>query len=265
MRTPLILTALAASLALAGCGEHGGIGAESTSKSAVSASTETKVDRSREVKHNTSAKATISMPAAGLIFAALRDYVAAEKPCGKKDPHITAARDILSVARPVAAWPVACFGCSAQASWAHAQAVRVADANLVLTELAGSLPSQALADPSVARKAIVTTFLSIPSATLAAARHQAEKQVRGGSFTPDFSGGEGVHFLLGASDFKGGPAGWSWAKDGVTWYGDGALSGQKFEVALDSAIDTGMTESSGAGTTTGTSQENANSGNAGVK
>lgn len=259
---PLALLPL--SLALGGCGEHGGIGAESTSKQAVSTSTENKVDQSREIKHNQSAKATISMPAAALIVETLRSY-ASTQPRNAKDPHVIAAREILSVTRPAVAWPIACFGCAAQASWAHEQAGRVAYANLLLTQIAGHLPAQSLADPSAAHKAILGVFLAIPPATLDAARKQAGKQVREGAFTPDFSGGEGVHFLLGSSDFKGGPAGWSWAQNGTTWFGDGQISGQKVEVALDSAIDTGSTESSGTGTTTGTSAENANSGNAGVK
>jgi hypothetical protein len=148
---------------------------------------------------------------------------------------------------------VDCFGCSAQASWARQQAASVAYSNLLLTRLAERLPSQALADPSAAHKAIIAAFLAIPPATLDAARKQAEKQVQGGSFTADFSGGGGVHFMLGASDFKGGDAGWLWKKNGVTWYGDGVLSGQKFEVALYSSIDTG------------TRTENANGGVAGDK
>ncbi len=265
MRNPLILTALAASLAIAlgGCGKNG-IGADSTVKQAVSTSTESKVEASREVKHNTVAKSTSSMPAMSLILKALPEYVAAQ-PRGAKDPHVTAAREIISVSQPVLGWPIACFGCSAQASWARGQAVRVAYANLVLTELSDRLPTQAMANSAAARKAIIATFLTIPAATLDADRREAEKQVHGGSFTPDFSGGDDVHFMLGTSGFRGGDSGWVWAEGGAPWYGDGLISGQKVELALDSAIDTGTTETSGTGSTTGTEAGRENTGQAGVK
>ncbi len=260
---PALPLALALALALGGCGKNG-IGADSSVKQGVSTSTESKVDTSREVKHNTNAKATISMPAIALMMDALHSY-AATQPARSTDPHVIAAREIISVARPAVAWPIACFSCSAQTVWARQQAARVGFANLVLTETAQHLQSQALADPAAARKAIITAFLAIPPATLDAARQQALRALHGATFTPDFSGGEGVHFLMGASDFKGGPAGWAWAKNGVTWYGDGALSGQKVELALDSAIDTGTTETSGTGSTTGTEAGRENTGQAGVK
>lgn len=239
MRNTFILTAIAGSLTLAGCGQHGSIGAESTSKPVVSASTQTKIEQLSKVKRNMTAKVTIPMPAADLIIEALQDYVAGQPRGAKPDPHIAAARDILSVSRPVLGWTVNCFGCSAQDSWARQQATSVAYSNLLLTGLADRLASRVLADPSAAHKAIIAAFLAIPPDALDAARQQAEKQMHSGSFTADFSGGEGVHFMLGASDFKGSGAGWLWKKNGVTWYGDGVLSGQKFEAALYSSIDTG--------------------------
>jgi len=261
----LLPLSLTIALTLAGCGEHGGVGAESTSKQAVSISTETKTDASREIKQNQSAKATISMPAAALIIQTLRAYISQLHASG--DPaHIAAARAIVAVTRPEIAWPIHCFGCPSQADWAHTQAERVAFANLVLSEVAAHLPKTALSDPSAAHKTILAAFLSIPAETLDAAYKQAAREIGSGrTFTPDFSGSEGVHYFLNGEDFKGGPTGWVWSKNGAAWFGDGVLSGQKVEVALESAINTGATESSGSATTTGTNTEKASSGSAGVK
>ena len=124
---------------LAGCGEHGGIGADSSSKRALSTSTESKIDANREVKRSTNAKATISMPALALMMQALRSYASGAS-ARSTDPHVLAAREIIAVARPVLAWQVDCFGCSAQAAWARRQAAHVRFANLVLSETVQNLP-----------------------------------------------------------------------------------------------------------------------------
>jgi hypothetical protein len=72
-----------------------------------------------------------------------------------------AAREILYATRPSLGWPVACFGCAAQAKWARNAAARVNFADLVLTQLAWSVQGRALADPQAARQAIVTAYLAM--------------------------------------------------------------------------------------------------------
>jgi hypothetical protein len=69
-------------------------------------------------------------------------------------------------------------------------------------------------------------------ATLDAARKQAAEAAQG-SFIPDFSGADGVSYRLGSSAYHGDGKGWAIEQNGVTWFGDGVLSGQKIEIALD--------------------------------
>jgi hypothetical protein len=263
MKLTPIAALLLLPLALSACGEHGGVGAGSSTESKVSASAESKLDTSREIKKSTSAKATINMPATALVVSALRNWADAQ-PKGSNDPHVLAAREILDITRPSLAWPVACFGCAAQASWARQNAAHVNFANLVLTQLALSVQGRALADPSAAREAIVKSYLAMTPATLDAARKQAAEAAQG-VFIPNFGGAEGVAYRLGSSAYNGDGKGWTVEQNGVTWFGDGVLSGEKVEVALDSVIDTGVTQSSGTGSTTGTSQDRGNSSNADVK
>jgi hypothetical protein len=67
--TPIALLFLP--LALSACGEHGGIGAGSSTESKVTTSAESKLDASREIKISTSAKATLNMPAMALVASSL--------------------------------------------------------------------------------------------------------------------------------------------------------------------------------------------------
>jgi uncharacterized protein YceK len=156
--TPIALLFLP--LALSACGERGGIGAGSSTENKVTTSSESKLDASREIKKSTSAKATLNMPATALVASALLGYANAQ-PKGSHDPHAVAAREILSVIRPSLGWPVACFGCAAQSTWAVKNAARVNFADLVLTQLALSVQGRALADPQAARQAIVTAYLAM--------------------------------------------------------------------------------------------------------
>jgi uncharacterized protein YceK len=259
--TPIALLFLP--LALSACGEHGGIGAGSSTENKVTTSAESKLDASREIKKSTSAKATLNMPATALVASALLGYANAQ-PKGSHDPHAVAAREILGAIRPSLGWPVACFGCAAQASWAVKNAARVNFADLVLTQLALSVQGRALADPQAARQAIVTAYLAMTPATLDAARKQAAESAQG-AFIPDFSGADGVSYRLGSSAYHGDGKGWSVDQNGVAWFGDGVLSGQKIEIALDNAIDTGITQTSGTGSAAGVSQDRGNSSSADVK
>jgi hypothetical protein len=139
-------------------------------------------------------------------------------------------------------------------------------ANLILTELYPSLGSQALADPAAAREAVQAAWKKLPPSTILSAWQQAGEQVKGGiNFDFTGSGPAPVHFMIGNSDFQGGPAGWKWSKNGTPWFGDGRLSGQLRNLSLESAIDKSQSQTSGSGTSTGTSTEQGAGGSAGVK
>jgi len=139
-------------------------------------------------------------------------------------------------------------------------------ANLILSELYPSLGSQALADPAAAREAVQAAWKKLPPDTILAAWRQAGEQVKG-SVNFDFtgSGPSPVHFLIGNNDFQAGPTGWKWSQSGVTWFGDGRLSGQARDLSLASAVDKSTSQTSGSGTATSTGTEQSAGGSAGVK
>ena len=74
-----------------------------------------------------------------------------------------------------------------------------------------------------------------------------------------------MHFMISNNDFQAGPNGWKWSKSGVTWFGDGHISGQARDLSLASAVDKSQSQTSGTGTSTGTSTEQGAGGSAGVK
>ena len=184
--------------------------------------------------------------------------------------HAAAAAMIAQTAQPCVGWPVGGLGPKGQAemaSWARKASVQVAFANLVLTQIS-TAPAlrDALADPDAARKAIVAAFLAIPSAQLDAAWQQAAQVAQGGVMLDmTGSGPAPVHYTIGSSDFQAGPTGWKWSQAGVTWFGDGAISGKQVSLGLESAIDKSQSQTSGTGTSNGTSTEQGAGGTAGVK
>ena len=180
--------------------------------------------------------------------------------------HLFGLLPIAACAYPWNGWPFDCFGCSKEAAWARGMAREVVYANTILSELYPSLGSQALADPSAARKAIQAAWKKLPAQTIVAAWQQAGAQVEG-SVNFDFtgSGPAPIHFLISNNDFQAGPAGWKWSQNGSLWFGDGHISGQARDLSLASAVDKSTSQTSGSGTSTSTGTEQGAGGSAGVK
>ena len=189
---------------------------------------------------------------------------------GLRPLHVAAAAMIAQTAQPCAGWPVGGFSTQEQAkmaNWGRKVARQVAFSNLVLTQIAATPGLRdALADPQAAQKVIISAFLSINPEQMKAAWEQAS-QAATGELTLDMtSGGPApVHFMIGNSDFQGGPTGWKWAQSGVTWFGDGAISGKETTLGLESAIDKSQSQASGTGTSNGASTEQGAGGSVGLQ
>ncbi len=296
---PILAAVTALSAALSAC-HQGGVGVDSGASQKAATSAENGLRSDRSIQQRTAAAASIQMPAAPLMISALTDLAKstylpppsvsmtpASGPLAGVDmrgliwegamsgPGVdmndkTAQQfgllPIAAAAYPWQGWPFSCFGCAKEATWARGMAQGVVYANLMLTQLYPSLGSGALADPAAARAAVQTAWKKLPPATILAAWQQAGEQVKGGiSF--DFSGAQPspIHFMIGNNDFQAGPTGWKWSQAGVTWFGDGAISGKQASLSLESAIDKSQSQTSGGSTSTGTGTEQGAGGSAGVK
>lgn len=162
---------------------------------------------------------------------------------------------------PANAWEVNPRGKSeAVESYFQAHMLFVEFANLIESELAGSLAKDTMRDPGEAKQKIQQALLGMPIEKLEAASQQALAIVRAnrrqGLSVPAET--RGPEFSAGGSYYLFDKAGGSLIKAGVPWFGAGVLSGKKIELGLVSAIETSMkktktteqTESTGGSTST---------------
>ena len=299
--TIIKLAPIALIAALAGC-HQGGVGVDSGASQKAATSSENGLRSDRSIATHTAAAASIQMPAAPLMIGALADLAkdqylppksitasAASGPLAGVNmreliwdgalampqdsatltPRTAQTFGLLPIAAsayPWQGWPYSCFGCAKEVAWARGMAQGVIFSNLMLTQLYPSLGTQALADPAAARAAVQSAWKKLPPATILAAWRQAGEQAQG-SINFDFtgSGPAPIHFMIGSNDFQGSPTGWKWSQSGVTWFGDGAISGKQVSLSLESAIDKSQSQTSGTGTSSGTSTEQGAGGSAGVK
>lgn len=297
----LKLIPLTVAIATLSACHQGGVGVDSSAAQKAATTAENGLRSDRGIQQRTAAAAAISMPAAPLMIAALTDLAKstylpppsvsmtpASGPLAGVDmrgliwsgamsgPGVdmndkTAQQfgllPIAAAAYPWQGWPFSCFGCAKEADWARGMAQGVIYANTMLTEIAPALSTQALADPAAARAAVQAAWKKLPPATILAAWQQAGEQVKDGGISFDFSGAQPapIHFMIGNDDFQAGPTGWKWSQAGVTWFGDGAISGKQVSLSLESAIDKSQSQTSGSSTSTGTSTEQGAGGSAGVK
>lgn len=180
--------------------------------------------------------------------------------------HAAAALAVAQVAAPIQGWPFDCFGCSRESRWAREKAREVAFVNLIETQVLGQVRGAVLADPRTAKERLEDSLASMPDNTILAAWRQAARSAQG-QLSLDFSGSQPspVHFLLGASDLQGGPAGWKLSQAGTVWFGDGKVSGREVSLDLASAIDTGATTSTSSQQSGSAGTDTAGEGSAGVK
>lgn len=290
------ITALVA--ALSAC-HQGGVGVDSGASQKAATSAENALRSDRSIQQNTTAQASIQMPAAALALQAFQQYGksvnlpparaglspalrelqnqglagiwdAIQTGPSQIEQPATAQKygavAIASMAHPWQGWPYSCFGCAKEGTWARGMAQQVVFSNIVLSEILPRLSAQTLADPAAAQAAIIAAYKAIPSAQLIDAYKQAGQQVQGGiSFDFTGSGPAPIHYQIGDNDFQASPAGWKWTMSGVPWFGEGRVSGKDVELSLASAIDKSQSQTSGTGTSTGTSTEQGAGGSAGVK
>ncbi|BCK87793.1 hypothetical protein MIZ01_1589 [Sideroxyarcus emersonii] len=119
--------------------------------------------------------------------------------------------------------------------------------NSLFTKIAMELNNDVgvLEDPQSAKQAIQQIYKSIPKTTLDKLWVDAVDHAAGrGSRTVDLNGNKGVDWIAGGSSYSGGPDGLTWAKNGVAWFGKGALSGKQWTIGLESSISKSTDKSS---------------------
>lgn len=131
-------------------------------------------------------------------------------------------------------------------------------ASVVEAQIAGGLSAKTLRDPDDAKAKILLALYTMPVGTLKDAAEEAKATVMAnwqGGVVVDTVTGRGMGWAAGGSNYQGDQKGWSIVRNGITWFGDGAANGKRYELALESSIsarrsrsgDTSATASAGSG------------------
>lgn len=245
LKTIVIMAPLAV-LALTGCSKTGTSGESSAS---VKAEQSHSTEKSLELRHERSAKISVEMPAQVLEVKAFKFYrkeLIGKEPLSAilnspQAPYWKTSYLVLNPFKPKMGWP-----CNPeQQSWCanfelHFYGRYAVFSNLLLTQLASSIPPSGLVDPASAEASILRAFLAMPKSEFKAAMQDAKESTTGhasANLSGNISGGGNMQFWSGDSTYTGGPTGMTIVKDGVHWFGDGYLSGKKVMVSLDSVIN----------------------------
>lgn len=123
--------------------------------------------------------------------------------------------------------------------------------NAVFTKIASQIDGDVLEDPETAKAEIQKIYLSIPQGQLQdiwkLALHNTTQRDR----LIDMTGVKGVSWNSSGATFTGDEAGMNWVKNGVVWFGKGALSGKTWTVGLENSFSKSSEKSNGGSTKNG--------------
>lgn len=275
--TPRSTSAVMLALLLAACGGEGGgkgsLGVTSSVDASTSSSQGDSLERTKSISQGKTEKATIQMPAGVLIADALRAIADPRIPGWQTaDPtslsvypaEAALARLVASATEPVIGWPADPMDASARVTrWMASAAATAETANAVVTEIATRIGERPLADPQAAKEAIWAVFAGLSHADLIQDWRERRGSIR--NPTIDLSGGR-IRFTTGdGRDITIDQRGIVETRNGAAWFGDGALSGRKYELALESSISATRSKQQSTSDKSDTSTTRKTTGEAGIR
>ncbi len=124
-------------------------------------------------------------------------------------------------------------------------------ANLIYTEIAGKIGNRAIKDPDAAIEDVLNSWDAIPIQTLEAVWKKVAENNENLGFVADLTGVKGVKFNNQSGVYWNQGAGFTVAKNGVTWFGDGSISGKVIDFNLRSSLSTKVEKSKESRTSQG--------------
>lgn len=137
--------------------------------------------------------------------------------------------------------------------------------NLIYTELAAKLSNDVLENPEKAKETILLEWENIPIDMLHNVWVDVIKSNENTGFTTDFTGVKGVQFSSQSGRYENEGGGFIIKKNGMIWFGQGAISGRNIEISLRSMIGAKMEKSKAIANETSTDSGNKTGSNVGVK
>ena len=137
--------------------------------------------------------------------------------------------------------------------------------NVIFTEIASKLSGKVLSDPVKARESIIETWGKIDIATIDAAWQQVLEGNKNAHYNTDLSGVKGIQFTAPNGRYVNEGGGFHVVKNGMLWYGNGALSGKVVELSLRSTIAAKAEKSKTITNESGSSTDSKSGANINVK
>jgi len=261
MNLKLIPLCIAAIVTLSACDKLGSFGFSLDKTESTSSDQSKSITKDRSIGVSDSNQFSVKMPAAALIAESMRDFLVQQ---GIKPPFrkvfIASAASTLSGKVPTstsnATYVAAALAISASYEPALAWPSYVDDrtfmirsaamsdfANSISTEVVSKINSQALQNPDDARSKIILELGKIPAATLQAIYAKALASAKASQLTQNLAGSSApIEYKIGESLVSAGPNGFQVAKNGLTWFGGGALSGKSYDISMSSSLSTALNQ-----------------------
>jgi len=261
MNLKLIPICIAAVFTLSACDKLGSFGL-SLDKSESTGSDQSKgISKDRSIGVSDSNSVSVKMPAAALIAESMHDFLAQQsiKPPFRKAfissssatlegkipssianrTYVAAALAITASYEPALAWP----SYVSDPIFMTRSAAMSDFANQISTEIVSKIRSQALQNPDDAKAKIIRELGKIPAETLEAIYSKALANAASSQLTQNLAGSSApIEYKIGDSVVSAGPNGFQVARNGLTWFGGGALSGKSYDISMSSSLSTSLNQ-----------------------
>jgi hypothetical protein len=263
-------------LALTGCGKDGtGVGVSTKSEQSSAVEEKSSITREKSIQAQNTSKKVVTVPAAGLLANAIVT-LPRDCPVNLDEGGCLAYKRIIDAVafatKPCLGWPGDLESKRNRQFAADASEQKLPQAIEIMRALAGKLGKQTMHDPDDVKTRVQEMVRTNPVDIYSAAADAAGKRLKEAAedtaaIALNYTGRSKypVEFTHGRYTFGCDQAGWHAVKFGIPWFGDGAIAGEKIEVALDSTLSTGMTKKTDIAGSTTENASTANTADVGVK
>lgn len=137
--------------------------------------------------------------------------------------------------------------------------------NVIFTEIASKLSGKIISNPDEAREKIYDIWSKIDIETLNSAWKNTLEANRNTGFNMNLTGVKGVQFRTSGANYINEGGGFSVIKNGMVWFGQGALSGKTVDLSLRSTLSASIDKSKNIGSDSGANSGGKTGANINVK
>jgi hypothetical protein len=261
MNIKLIPLCIAAIFTLSACDKFGSFGFSLDKTESTSSDQSKSITKDRSISVSDSNQFSVKMPAAALIAESMRDFLLQQgiKPPFRKAfigsnsttlegkvaasianrTYVSTALAITASYEPALAWP----SFTDDRTFMIRGAAMSDFANQISTEIVSKIRSQSLQNPGDAKEKIMLELGKIPADTLEAIYSQALAAAKASQLTQNLAGSSApIEYKIGDSAVSAGPNGFQVARNGLTWFGGGALSGKSYDISMSSSLSTALNQ-----------------------